>query len=222
MAAAGALGDDSWGRRHGGIPGVRGVDVSAQRSRPTASGGPRCYSGAPQVGRGAPDLASRTPDQPVDARYGWFVTHAFFTAETLWSLVGDDREYPDSRAPASFHRGCACRRLRSRLMQPDMASGRGRPVPLRVLCGVPVPGPGGHPVRGVPVLSRRSAARAAPFQSRESLPADRGSSPESPCAPDERGSQARKRLLTVISPISLSSTSFPSSHSRNTVLSSMA
>ncbi len=37
-----------------------------------------------------PDLASRTPDQPVDARYSWFATHALFTAETLWSLVGDD------------------------------------------------------------------------------------------------------------------------------------
>ena len=37
-----------------------------------------------------PDLASRTPDQPADARYSWFSTHALFTAETLWSLVGDD------------------------------------------------------------------------------------------------------------------------------------
>ena len=37
-----------------------------------------------------PDLASRRPDQPVDARYEWFATHALFTAETIWSLVGDD------------------------------------------------------------------------------------------------------------------------------------
>jgi hypothetical protein len=37
-----------------------------------------------------PDLASRQPDQPVDARYEWFATHALFTAETLSGLVGDD------------------------------------------------------------------------------------------------------------------------------------
>ena len=37
-----------------------------------------------------PDLASRRPDQPVDARYEWFATHALFTAETLWNLVGTD------------------------------------------------------------------------------------------------------------------------------------
>ena len=37
-----------------------------------------------------PDLASRRPDQPVDARYDWFATHALFTAETIWTLVGDD------------------------------------------------------------------------------------------------------------------------------------
>lgn len=37
-----------------------------------------------------PDLASRSHDQPVDARYGWFATHALFTAETLWGLVGND------------------------------------------------------------------------------------------------------------------------------------
>ena len=53
-----------------------------------------------------PDLASRSPDQPVDPRYGWFVTHAFFTAETLWGLVGDDPRW--ERAVASLlrqHRG---------------------------------------------------------------------------------------------------------------------
>ena len=37
-----------------------------------------------------PDLASRRHDQPVDARYEWFATHALFTAETLSGLVGDD------------------------------------------------------------------------------------------------------------------------------------
>ena len=40
-----------------------------------------------------PDLASRLPDQPVDARYEWFATHALFTAETIWSLVGDDSRW---------------------------------------------------------------------------------------------------------------------------------
>ena len=40
-----------------------------------------------------PDLASRLPDQPVDARYEWFATHALFTAETIWSLVGDDQRW---------------------------------------------------------------------------------------------------------------------------------
>ena len=53
-----------------------------------------------------PDLASRSHDQPVDARYGWFATHAFFTAETLWGLVGDDPRW--ERAVASIlrqHRG---------------------------------------------------------------------------------------------------------------------
>ena len=37
-----------------------------------------------------PDLASGNPEQPVDARYDWFATNALFTAETLWTLVGDD------------------------------------------------------------------------------------------------------------------------------------
>ena len=40
-----------------------------------------------------PDLASRLPDQPVDARYQWFATHALFTAETIWNLVGDDSRW---------------------------------------------------------------------------------------------------------------------------------
>lgn len=37
-----------------------------------------------------PDLASPRPEQPVDTRYEWFATHALFTAETLWGLVGED------------------------------------------------------------------------------------------------------------------------------------
>ncbi len=37
-----------------------------------------------------PDLASRRPDQPADARYEWFATHALFTAETLSGLFGED------------------------------------------------------------------------------------------------------------------------------------
>jgi len=37
-----------------------------------------------------PDLASRRPDQPADARYVWFATHALFTAETLRDQVGTD------------------------------------------------------------------------------------------------------------------------------------
>jgi hypothetical protein len=43
-----------------------------------------------------PDLASRDPNQPVDARYAWFATHALFTAETLWGLVGDDPRWTSS------------------------------------------------------------------------------------------------------------------------------
>ena len=53
-----------------------------------------------------PDLASRVPDQPVDARYEWFATHALFTAETIWNLVGDDSRW--QRAVDSIlrqHRG---------------------------------------------------------------------------------------------------------------------
>jgi hypothetical protein len=49
-----------------------------------------------------PDLASRGPDEPVDARYGWFATHALFTAETLWGLVGNDPRW--ERAVASILR----------------------------------------------------------------------------------------------------------------------
>jgi hypothetical protein len=37
-----------------------------------------------------PDLASRERGEPVDAKYSWFATHALFTAETLWTLVGSD------------------------------------------------------------------------------------------------------------------------------------
>jgi hypothetical protein len=40
-----------------------------------------------------PELASRVRDQPMDATYNWFATHALFTAETLWSLVGEDRKW---------------------------------------------------------------------------------------------------------------------------------
>ena len=43
-----------------------------------------------------PDLASRRPDQPIDAEYVWFVTNAIFTAETLWTLVGDDPRWTSS------------------------------------------------------------------------------------------------------------------------------
>ena len=43
-----------------------------------------------------PDLASRRPDQPIDAEYEWFVTNAMFTAETLWTLVGDDPRWSTS------------------------------------------------------------------------------------------------------------------------------
>ena len=45
-----------------------------------------------------PDLASRDPGQPVDAEYEWFATHALFTAETLWVLVGDDPRWKRSIA----------------------------------------------------------------------------------------------------------------------------
>lgn len=43
-----------------------------------------------------PDLASRTDDQAVDARYGWFAAQALFTAQTLWTLVGDRMEWQRS------------------------------------------------------------------------------------------------------------------------------
>jgi hypothetical protein len=43
-----------------------------------------------------PDLASRRPDQPINAEYEWFVTNAMFTAETLWTLVGDDPRWSSS------------------------------------------------------------------------------------------------------------------------------
>jgi hypothetical protein len=35
-----------------------------------------------------PELATREPDQPVDARYGWFAAQAMVTAQTLWQAVG--------------------------------------------------------------------------------------------------------------------------------------
>jgi hypothetical protein len=40
-----------------------------------------------------PELASPSPGQAVAARYTWFATHALFTAETLWGLVGDDSRW---------------------------------------------------------------------------------------------------------------------------------
>lgn len=40
-----------------------------------------------------PDLASRDQAKPVDAKYNWFAMHALFSAETLWSLVGDDAKW---------------------------------------------------------------------------------------------------------------------------------
>ncbi len=43
-----------------------------------------------------PDLASRVSDQPVDASYNWFATHALFTAETLWRLVGRDERWENT------------------------------------------------------------------------------------------------------------------------------
>ena len=53
-----------------------------------------------------PDLASRDPNQPVDDRYAWFATHALFTAETLWGLVGDDPRWTSSIASIlRQHRG---------------------------------------------------------------------------------------------------------------------
>jgi len=43
-----------------------------------------------------PDLASRDSSEPVDAKYGWFATHALFTAETLWTLVGSDDKWQNT------------------------------------------------------------------------------------------------------------------------------
>ncbi len=40
-----------------------------------------------------PDLASRHEDQPVDAPYAWFAAHALVTAQTLWTLVGEQAEW---------------------------------------------------------------------------------------------------------------------------------
>ena len=61
-----------------------------------------------------PDLASRHPDQPVDARYEWFATHALFTAETLWSLVGDDSRDGKERST----RSCATPKYLVRVLSP--------------------------------------------------------------------------------------------------------
>jgi len=43
-----------------------------------------------------PDLASRGSDQSVDVKYVSFATHALFTAETLWRLVGEDEKWRGS------------------------------------------------------------------------------------------------------------------------------
>ncbi len=40
-----------------------------------------------------PDLASRRDDQPVDAPSAWFAAHALNTAQTLWTLVGQQVEW---------------------------------------------------------------------------------------------------------------------------------
>ena len=34
-----------------------------------------------------PSLANRRPNAPVDSRYDWFASHAFFTAETIYNLT---------------------------------------------------------------------------------------------------------------------------------------
>lgn len=40
-----------------------------------------------------PELASRSPDAPADARYEWFAIHTLFTAESLWTFVGEDERW---------------------------------------------------------------------------------------------------------------------------------
>ena len=40
-----------------------------------------------------PELASRSPDAPTDARYEWFAIHTLFTAESLWTFVGEDERW---------------------------------------------------------------------------------------------------------------------------------
>ena len=40
-----------------------------------------------------PDLASRDDEQPVDTRYAWFAGQALYTAQTLRTLVGDERDW---------------------------------------------------------------------------------------------------------------------------------
>jgi hypothetical protein len=36
------------------------------------------------------DLANRPDEQPVDDRYEWFASHAYFTAETIFTLTDED------------------------------------------------------------------------------------------------------------------------------------
>jgi hypothetical protein len=40
-----------------------------------------------------PELASRDANAPTDARYEWFAAHTLFTAESLWTFVGDDERW---------------------------------------------------------------------------------------------------------------------------------
>jgi hypothetical protein len=40
-----------------------------------------------------PELASPDDRQPVDARYAWFAGQALYTAQTLRTLVGDERDW---------------------------------------------------------------------------------------------------------------------------------
>lgn len=43
-----------------------------------------------------PELASRGDDQPIDAQYAWFAAQAITTAQTLWTLVGNQESWQRS------------------------------------------------------------------------------------------------------------------------------
>ena len=45
-----------------------------------------------------PQLASGKGSQPDDPQYVWFTTHVLFTSETLWSLMGQDRQWENTIA----------------------------------------------------------------------------------------------------------------------------